>query len=66
MATKYWVVSYLVSNLDFSECLCSQSGGCNEGRAVGKAPLYRGDPPAIDGDGDGFACETFWAMLTSP
>lgn len=34
--------------------------GCNEVRALGKAPLYAGDPgyrAAMDGDGDGVACE---------
>ena len=34
--------------------------GCNEVRAVGKAPLYAGQPgyrPEMDGDGDGIACE---------
>jgi len=35
-------------------------GGCNEVRAAGAAPLYRGQPgyrPGMDGDGDGIACE---------
>lgn len=34
--------------------------GCNEVRALGKAPLYAGQPgyrPEMDGDGDGIACE---------
>jgi hypothetical protein len=34
--------------------------GCNEVRALGKDPLYRGDPgyrPGMDGDDDGIACE---------
>jgi len=34
--------------------------GCNEVRALGKAPLYRGEPgyrEGMDGDGDGVACE---------
>lgn len=34
--------------------------GCNEVRAAGLAPLYRGDPgyrPEMDGDDDGIACE---------
>lgn len=34
--------------------------GCNEVRALGKAPLYAGDPGyriEMDGDGDGVACE---------
>jgi hypothetical protein len=34
--------------------------GCNEVRAAGRAPLYRGDPgyrPEMDGDSDGIACE---------
>lgn len=34
--------------------------GCNEVRALGKDPLYRGDPgyrEEMDGDGDGVACE---------
>ncbi|THD38349.1 MAG: excalibur calcium-binding domain-containing protein [Sphingomonas sp.] len=34
--------------------------GCNEARAAGAAPIYRGSPgyrPEMDGDGDGIACE---------
>jgi hypothetical protein len=34
--------------------------GCNEVRAAGLAPLYRGEPgyrPEMDGDDDGIACE---------
>ncbi len=34
--------------------------GCNEVRAIGKAPLHRGEPgyrTDMDGDGDGLACE---------
>ena len=34
--------------------------GCNEVRALGKAPLYAGQPGyriGMDGDGDGIACE---------
>lgn len=34
--------------------------GCNAVRADGRAPLYRGQPgyrEAMDGDGDGIACE---------
>ena len=34
--------------------------GCNEVRAVGRAPLYAGQPgysEKMDGDGDGIACE---------
>jgi hypothetical protein len=34
--------------------------GCNEVRALGKAPLYDGQPGyriEMDGDGDGIACE---------
>ncbi|WP_345719793.1 DUF1294 domain-containing protein [Qipengyuania polymorpha] len=34
--------------------------GCNQVRAAGKAPLYRGQPgyrEGMDGDGDGVACE---------
>jgi len=34
--------------------------GCNEVRALGKAPLYRGQPGyriEMDGDNDGIACE---------
>ena len=34
--------------------------GCNEVRALGKDPLYRGDPgyrEEMDGDSDGVACE---------
>lgn len=36
--------------------------GCNEVRAAGAAPLYRGQPgyrPDMDGDGDGIACEPY-------
>lgn len=36
--------------------------GCNEVRALGKAPLYRGRPgyrPEMDGDSDGIACEPY-------
>jgi Excalibur calcium-binding domain len=36
--------------------------GCNEVRAAGRAPLYRGDPgyrDGMDGDGDGIACEPY-------
>lgn len=35
---------------------------CNEARAAGAAPLYRGQPGyrvEMDGDGDGIACEPF-------
>lgn len=35
---------------------------CNEARAAGAAPLYRGQPgyrPEMDGDGDGIACEPY-------
>lgn len=35
-------------------------GGCNDARAVGTAPIYRGEPgydEKMDGDGDGIACE---------
>ncbi len=35
-------------------------GGCNEARAAGTAPIYRGEPgyrEDMDGDGDGIACE---------
>ena len=37
--------------------------GCNEVRALGKAPLYSGEPgyrEGMDGDGDGIACETHY------
>lgn len=36
--------------------------GCDEVRAAGLAPLYRGQPgyrPGMDGDNDGIACEPF-------
>jgi Excalibur calcium-binding domain len=36
--------------------------GCNEVRALGKDPLYRGDPgyrEGMDGDNDGIACEPY-------
>ena len=35
---------------------------CREARAAGAAPMYRGNPdysPALDGDGDGVACEPY-------
>ena len=35
-------------------------GGCNEVRALGKAPIHAGEPgyrENMDGDGDGIACE---------
>jgi hypothetical protein len=35
---------------------------CREARAVGAAPMYRGQPdynPALDGNGDGIACELY-------
>ena len=34
--------------------------GCNDARAAGTAPIYRGEPgynTRMDGDGDGIACE---------
>jgi hypothetical protein len=34
--------------------------GCNDARAVGTTPIYRGEPgydEEMDGDGDGIACE---------
>ena len=34
--------------------------GCNDARAAGTAPIYRGEPgyrAGMDGDGDGIACE---------
>ncbi len=37
---------------------------CREARAAGAAPMYRGQPgysSALDGDGDGVACETYRA-----
>ena len=37
--------------------------GCNQVRAAGKAPLYRGEPgyrEDMDGDGDGVACEPYY------
>jgi hypothetical protein len=37
---------------------------CAEARAAGKAPIRAGDPgyrPALDGDGDGIACEPYRA-----
>ena len=36
--------------------------GCNEVRALGKDPIYAGEPgyrTTMDGDGDGEACEPF-------
>lgn len=36
--------------------------GCSEARAAGAAPIHRGSPgyrPAMDGDGDGVACENY-------
>ncbi|MFT3964870.1 MAG: excalibur calcium-binding domain-containing protein [Sphingobium sp.] len=35
-------------------------GGCNDARAAGTAPIYRGEPgyrANMDGDNDGIACE---------
>jgi hypothetical protein len=35
-------------------------GGCNDARAAGTVPIYRGEPGyrvGMDGDGDGIACE---------
>jgi hypothetical protein len=40
-------------------------GGCNEVRALGKAPLRAGEPgyrETMDGDGDGIACEPHPSM----
>ena len=37
-------------------------GGCNDARAAGTMPIYRGEPgyrPEMDGDGDGIACEPY-------
>jgi hypothetical protein len=37
-------------------------GGCNDARAAGTAPIYRGEPgyrPNMDGDDDGIACEPY-------
>jgi hypothetical protein len=37
-------------------------GGCNDARAAGTAPIYRGEPgyrPEMDGDNDGVACEPY-------
>jgi len=37
-----------------------QWGGCNDARAAGTAPIYRGEPgyrEDMDGDRDGQACE---------
>jgi hypothetical protein len=34
---------------------------CDDARAAGRAPLFRGEPgyqPSLDPDGDGFACPT--------
>lgn len=36
--------------------------GCNDARAAGTAPIYRGEPgyrEGMDGDGDGIACEPY-------
>ena len=36
--------------------------GCNNARAAGTAPIYRGEPgfrDKMDGDGDGIACEPY-------
>lgn len=44
--------SPIISNVHYS--------GCNEVRAAGAAPLYRGQPgyrEEMDGDDDGIACE---------
>lgn len=37
-------------------------GGCNDARAAGTAPIYRGEPgyrSTMDGDDDGVACEPY-------
>lgn len=39
--------------------------GCSDARAAGTAPIYRGEPGyrnAMDGDGDGIACEPYRGM----
>lgn len=36
--------------------------GCDDARAAGTAPIYRGEPgyrPKMDGDDDGIACEPY-------
>ncbi|WP_293845936.1 excalibur calcium-binding domain-containing protein [Sphingopyxis sp.] len=36
--------------------------GCNDARAAGTAPIYRGEPgyrEGMDGDNDGIACEPY-------
>lgn len=36
--------------------------GCNDARAAGTAPIYRGEPgyrEGMDGDSDGIACEPY-------
>ncbi|WP_230280990.1 excalibur calcium-binding domain-containing protein [Croceicoccus sp. Ery15] len=36
--------------------------GCNDARAAGTAPIYRGEPgyrKEMDGDSDGIACEPY-------
>lgn len=36
--------------------------GCDDARAMGTAPIYRGEPgyrEGMDGDGDGIACEPY-------
>ncbi len=38
--------------------------GCNEARAAGAAPIYRGQPgyrEGMDGDNDGIACEPHYS-----
>lgn len=42
--------------------LSTYYSGCNEARAAGAAPLYRGQAgyrKEMDGDGDGIACEPY-------
>lgn len=37
-------------------------GGCDDARAAGTAPIYRGEPgyrEGMDGDSDGIACEPY-------
>ncbi|WP_083949137.1 excalibur calcium-binding domain-containing protein [Sphingobium cloacae] len=37
-------------------------GGCNDARAAGTSPIYRGEPgyrSDMDGDDDGIACEPY-------
>lgn len=60
------LASAIQSSRDFGREHAPQPGdyfsGCEDARAAGAAPLYRGEPgyrPEMDGDSDGVACEPY-------